>query len=65
MRRLVVVLAIAAVALIVPGSALAHVTLISSEPITQSRVDTPPTEVRLRFSQPGDDHVERGAGARS
>jgi copper transport protein len=51
-RRRVVVLAVAAAALILPGSALAHVTLISSEPITQSRVDTPPTEVRLRFSQP-------------
>jgi copper transport protein len=51
-RRGVVVLAVAAAALVLPGSALAHVTLISSEPITQSRVDTPPTEVRLRFSQP-------------
>ena len=52
MRRGLVVLAVAAAALILPGSALAHVTLISSEPITQSRVDTPPTEIRLRFSQP-------------
>ena len=52
MRRGLVLLAVAAVALVVPGSALAHVTLISSEPITQSRVDTPPIEVRLRFSQP-------------
>ena len=52
MRRGLVVLALAVAALILPGSALAHVTLISSEPITQSRVDTPPTEVRLRFSQP-------------
>jgi copper transport protein len=51
-RRGLVVLALAVAALILPGSALAHVTLISSEPITQSRVDTPPTEVRLRFSQP-------------
>src|SRR5262245_11991328 len=51
-RRGLVLLAVAAVALVVPGSALAHVTLISSDPITQSRVDTPPTEVRLRFSQP-------------
>jgi copper transport protein len=51
-RRWPVVLAVAAAALILPGSALAHVTLISSEPITQSRVDAPPTEVRLRFSQP-------------
>ena len=52
MRRGLVVLAVAAAALTVPGSALAHVTLLSSEPITQSRVDVPPTEVRLRFSQP-------------
>jgi copper transport protein len=51
-RRGLAVLAVAAAALILPGSALAHVTLISSEPITQSRVDTPPTQVRLRFSQP-------------
>jgi copper transport protein len=51
-RRWPIVFAVAAAALILPGSALAHVTLISSEPITQSRVDTPPTEVRLRFSQP-------------
>jgi len=51
-RRLIVVLATASIALVVPGSALAHVTLISSQPVTQSRVDTPPTEVRLRFSGP-------------
>jgi copper transport protein len=51
-RRRLIVVAVAAAALILPGSALAHVTLISSQPITQSRVDTPPTEVRLRFSQP-------------
>ena len=52
MRRGLVLVAVAAVALVVPGTALAHVTLISSDPITQSRVDTPPQEVRLRFSQP-------------
>jgi copper transport protein len=51
-RRGLVVLAVVAAALFVPGSALAHVTLIDSEPITQSRVETRPTEVRLRFSQP-------------
>jgi copper transport protein len=50
-RRLVFVAAVAA-ALIVPGTAFAHVTLIDSEPVTQSRVDRPPTEVRLRFNQP-------------
>ena len=51
MRRWVLPAA-AAAALIVPGTALAHVTLISSQPVTQSRVDTPPTEVRLRFNGP-------------
>ena len=52
MRRRLVVVAAAAAALILPGTALAHVTLIASEPVTQSRVDRPPTEVRLRFNQP-------------
>ena len=52
MRRRLVVVAAAAAALVVPGTALAHVTLIDSEPVTQSRVDRPPTEVRLRFNQP-------------
>jgi copper transport protein len=51
-RRGLAVLAVFATALVVPGSALAHVTLVSSEPVTQSRVDTPPTEVRLRFNGP-------------
>jgi copper transport protein len=51
-RRRLVVLAAAVAALAVPGTALAHVTLIASEPVTQSRVDRPPTEVRLRFNQP-------------
>jgi copper transport protein len=39
-------------ALLVPSTALAHVTLESSVPATQSRVETAPTEIRLRFSQP-------------
>ena len=39
-------------ALAVPGTALAHVTHVDSEPVTQSRVDRPPTEVRLRFNEP-------------
>jgi len=51
-RRRLVLVAAAAVALAVPGTALAHVTLVDSEPVTQSRVDRPPTEVRLRFNQP-------------
>ena len=41
-----------AVALVVPGTALGHVILESSEPATQSRVDIPPTEIRLRFNLP-------------
>jgi copper transport protein len=51
-RRGLAVLAVFAAALVVPGSAFAHVTLVSSEPVTQSRIDTPPTEVRLRFNGP-------------
>jgi copper transport protein len=50
-RRLVVVAAIVA-ALVLPATASAHVTLLSSEPVTQSRVDEPPTEVVLRFNGP-------------
>ena len=42
----------ALVALLVPAAASAHVTLVSSEPVTQSRVDVPPTEVRLTFNGP-------------
>jgi len=51
-RRRLVLVATAAVALAVPGTAFAHVTLVDSEPVTQSRVDRPPTEVRLRFNEP-------------
>ena len=35
-----------------PGSRARARHLMSSEPVTQSRVDTPPTEVRLRFNEP-------------
>jgi copper transport protein len=42
----------ALVALLLPAAAYAHVTLVSSEPVTQSRVDVPPTEVRLTFNGP-------------
>ena len=52
MRRALVVVAVGAAALVAPGAALAHVTLESSVPVTQSRVETPPTEVRLRFNGP-------------
>jgi len=51
-RRALAVLAVFAAALVAPGSAFAHVTLVSSEPVTQSRVDTPPSEIRLRFNGP-------------
>jgi copper transport protein len=39
-------------ALVVPSTALAHVTLQSSEPDTQARLDGAPREIRLRFNQP-------------
>jgi copper transport protein len=51
-RRALVVVAVGAAALVAPSAALAHVTLESSVPVTQSRVETPPTEVRLRFNGP-------------
>jgi copper transport protein len=50
-KRVVLVVGVA-VALALPGSAAAHVTLDSSEPATQSRLEEAPTEVRLRFTQP-------------
>jgi copper transport protein len=50
-RRLVLVGAVVG-ALVLPSTALAHVTLESAEPATQSRIDTPPTEISLRFSSP-------------
>jgi copper transport protein len=40
------------VALVVPSTAGAHVTLVSAEPATQSRLEAPLTEIRLRFNQP-------------
>jgi len=51
-RRLLLVVGGLAVVLALPGSAAAHVTLESSEPATQSRLERAPTEVRLRFTQP-------------
>jgi copper transport protein len=50
LRRLLLLGAI--VALAAPAAASAHVTLVSSEPVTQSRLDAPPTEIRLRFNGP-------------
>jgi copper transport protein len=39
------------VALALPGGAGAHATLSAATPAEQSRVETPPTEIRLRFDQ--------------
>ena len=39
-------------ALVAPSVAAAHVILESSVPAIQSQLDSPPTEVRLRFNQP-------------
>ena len=41
----------AVVALLAPNAALGHVILESSQPVTQSRLETPPNEIRLRFNQ--------------
>lgn len=46
------VTAVLVVTLFVPGTAAAHVTLQSAEPPTQSRLDSPPTEIRLVFTGP-------------
>jgi copper transport protein len=51
-RRLLTLLGAVLAALLAPSTAFAHVTLQSSDPVTQSRVETPPTEIRLRFNQP-------------
>lgn len=52
MRRSPALLGALGVALAVPGVAFGHVVLESASPSTQSSVAVPPTEVRLRFSQP-------------
>ncbi len=52
MRFWRILLAGALVALLVPAAASAHVNLVKSKPVTQSRVDQPPTEVRLTFNGP-------------
>ena len=52
MRLRLALVGVAAVALILPSAAFAHVTLESAEPATQSRVESPPKEIRLRFNQP-------------
>ncbi|HEU5490157.1 MAG TPA: CopD family protein [Gaiellaceae bacterium] len=38
-------------ALLAPNAALGHVILESSQPVTQSRLEAPPNEIRLRFNQ--------------
>ena len=53
MRRALLLSVLAALAVLVaPSTALGHVILESSEPVTQSRVDVPPTRIVLRFNQP-------------
>ncbi len=39
------------VALVLPGAAFAHATLVEATPQTQSHVQSPPTEITLRFDQ--------------
>jgi copper transport protein len=46
-----ILLGAALAALLVPASAAAHATLKESSPDEQSRVDTPPTEITLRYDQ--------------
>lgn len=43
---------VAAASLVVAPAALGHAILDSASPATQSRVDSVPSEVRLRFNQP-------------
>ncbi|HKX47058.1 MAG TPA: copper resistance protein CopC [Gaiellaceae bacterium] len=49
MRRALLLCAV--LALLAPNAALGHVILESSQPVTQSRLETPPNEIRLRFNQ--------------
>ncbi len=51
MRRFVPLAVVLVVALAVPATAAAHATLESAYPDTQSRLEAPPKEVRLGFSQ--------------
>jgi copper transport protein len=52
MRRALVAGVALLAALAVPGIAAGHVTLSAASPSTQSTVEAPPTEIRLRFNQP-------------
>lgn len=51
MRRALLLAAAVLAALALPATASAHATLESAYPDTQSRLEAPPTEVRLVFSQ--------------
>jgi copper transport protein len=51
-RRLAIAAAVVVAALVAPATAAAHVVLDGSTPATQSRVEVPPRELRLRFSGP-------------
>lgn len=50
MKRILLVVGV--LALVLPGAAAAHATLLRAEPATQSRVDAAPREIRLEFNQP-------------
>jgi len=52
MRRTSAVALALLAALTLPAAAFGHASLRSASPPTQSAVDAPPTEIRLRFNQP-------------
>lgn len=52
MRPLCAASAVLLAALALPATALAHVTLESASPATQSSVESAPTEIRLTFNEP-------------
>lgn len=51
-RRLVVAGVLLGVALVAPGRAAAHVSLLSATPEVQSSLDAAPTQILLRFTEP-------------
>ena len=50
-RRIAAAAFVGLVALVLPGAAAAHASLSSATPGEQSRLESPPTEIRLRFDQ--------------
>jgi copper transport protein len=50
-RRGLVIAAAVAAALVLPATASAHATIRHASPATQSKIQTPPREIRLRFSE--------------